>query len=165
MLKVGISASFMHPDQPRAILIDVDDDLADRFVPVEMRLDRSRHALEDVGDLPGEIADTGNIRSADAVLDGPADRRPQLERRDTRHDFGKLLGERFLQLGLHPLARLSFGGGGQVQRFLRRFERAGGRLHQEVRGRLVRGDVVAARVARSVASGSPPRARGRRSRR
>ena len=52
-------------------------------------------------------ADLVLVGPHDPVLQRPADRRPQFERRDARHDLGKLLGQHLLQLLLQALARRS----------------------------------------------------------
>ena len=56
------------------------------------------------GRLVGELADFLRVRPADAVLQRPAHRRPQLQRREARHDLGELLAEHPGQARAHALA-------------------------------------------------------------
>ena len=91
----------------RLVLVDVDADLPRRLHPVEVHVPRPRVGGEHLGELERDPAHLVLVRARDPVLQRPADRRAQLERRHARDDVGELLGERLLQLLLQPLARLA----------------------------------------------------------
>ena len=73
--------------------------------PVEVDVPRARVGAQHAGEVERDPPHLVLVGPADPVLQRPADRRSQLERRDARDDLGKLLGERLLELLLQPLAR------------------------------------------------------------
>ena len=63
-------------------------------------------APSDLGELQRDAAHLVLVRARHPVLQRPADRRPELERRDAADDVGELLGQQLLELHLQPFARL-----------------------------------------------------------
>ena len=90
----------------RLVLVDLDAHLAGRLVPVEIDAPRVGAGRHHLGELERDLAHLVHVRAADAILHRPADRRPELERRDPRDRARKVLGQHLLQLGLQPLARV-----------------------------------------------------------
>ena len=52
----------------------------------------------DLGELERDLAHLAEVGAADAILHRPADRRPELERRDARDRARKFLGQHLLEL-------------------------------------------------------------------
>src|SRR5258707_7724836 len=70
------------------MLIDTNGQGALRLVPVKVDLFRARVAGYDGREFVRDFADLPWIGTAHAILQRPADRRPQFKRRQTSHDAG-----------------------------------------------------------------------------
>ncbi|MCY1352127.1 hypothetical protein D9M69_384120 [compost metagenome] len=67
------------PQRPCLRLVDGDDDAPLRLARQQMHLAGIRVGREQVGELSGQVAHLALVGSRDAVLEGPADRRAELE--------------------------------------------------------------------------------------
>ena len=68
-------------------------------------VDGLRIGRDDLGELERDLAHLRDVGAADAILHRPADRRPELERRDAADDARKIVGQNLLELLPQPLAR------------------------------------------------------------
>ena len=60
----------------------------------------------EIPELHRDLAQLGRVRADDAVLQGPADRRPQLQRRHPSDDLREALGQQLFESRLESFARL-----------------------------------------------------------
>ena len=84
--------------QARLILVDANAHLAGGLYPVKIDLFGFGIGCDDLGELESDLAHLTYVRSADAILHGPSDRRPKFKRGDPRNCAWKLVGQDLFQL-------------------------------------------------------------------
>ena len=77
--------------QPCLVLVDLNAHLTGRFDPIEVHVLCAVARGHDLREFQGNLADLGEVWTANAILHRPSDRRAKLERIDTRHDGGESL--------------------------------------------------------------------------
>ena len=82
------------PQQARLVLVDADAHLPGRLDPVEIDVHGLRIVGDDLGELEGDLAHLRRVRTADAILHRPSDRRSELQRVDAADDARKIVGQR-----------------------------------------------------------------------
>ena len=92
-------------EKPGLILVDPDPDLARGLHPVEVDQPQIGVFAHRLAELERDRAHLGDVRPADPILHRPADRRPELERRNADDRARQLLGQRLLELQVQPVAR------------------------------------------------------------
>ena len=90
--------------QARLILVDTNAHLAGGLDPVKIDLFGFGIGCDDLGELESDLAHLIYVRSADAILHGPSDRRPKFKRVDPRNCAWKLLSQDLFQLQAKALA-------------------------------------------------------------
>src|SRR5262249_23694892 len=79
------------------VLVDLDAQALHRLVPVEIDQSRILVLTDGLRDKKRSVASPLWRLAADPVLQGPADRRPQLERGDSSVGIGELFGKGLLE--------------------------------------------------------------------
>jgi hypothetical protein len=92
-------------EQPRLVLVNPDPDLARGLHPVKIDEPQICVLPHRLAKLERNLAHLRGVGPTDAILHGPTDRRPKLERRHPRNRARQLLGQRLLELGVQPIAR------------------------------------------------------------
>jgi hypothetical protein len=96
------------PELARLVLIDAYAHDARRLGPIEVDVAYPSHRLQLLGNLQRNVVHAREVRSADAVFDGPADGRPKLERIDACDRRGKSLCDGLLQTRAHLVTLPAF---------------------------------------------------------
>ena len=91
--------------QSRLILIDPDAQCLAGFDPIEVRIAQIRALCQQGCELVGDLADLAGFGTTHAVLHRPPHWHPHFERVDAPDRLWKLLLERALDAGVHPLPR------------------------------------------------------------
>jgi hypothetical protein len=81
-------------------------DLPRWFHPIVVDMSHTRVGADHIGEVQRDLAHLVLVGSRHTILQRPAHRRTKLERRNSRDDFRKFLGQHLLQLVMQAFARI-----------------------------------------------------------